>query len=515
MPAAKSKSKKPLPPAIPVKLSTLTGLLGKLPKDPAVVAAMAKWGKVQVSSDFIEAKEAGFDFSLDYPVGPKANRKVLSSLFLFGDGVDGHRGYRDLPAGFAFATRAELLAQLPVPEVSWKIGKGKVPVATPGVSHDQWTIGGLEISANYRSDAVGHFNVQLPEDATGGADLSTYPLHFETKPADAPPDAELVGMALLVAWAAERFGLPAKHAGKPAGAKLIAKEITPRTFLVEACESTLSTLDFDPKLKEFLTSYTSQPYIEDDPREKHDAKIAKLLDVEDADRRTYNDDFLGTFRRAVDNPFHVPDSWDAVARIAPVLDARLADFQATGFTKVPDIAVYERAVKLRDARKVTAARAALAPATVDAKLAEDLVGLIGKPLTDKEVKAVLARAGMPVGKRIDQQANPALGVAYMGTKIDIGGKRQLGVDAVWFFAQGQKSYIRGIGAEVEFVGYPGPLPRGLELGESRASVAKKLGKPKSTYDDHDYWQPSKDRRLSCEFAGGKLVEVYFGTPKDY
>jgi hypothetical protein len=496
--------------AIRVAYDLLCSLLGKQPDDPAVTAMIAKAGKVTVKSDFIIAKEAGFDFSLGRP--PGAKKKVLTSLFLFREGNAGHRGYPDLPSGFAFTTRSELLAKVPAPQESFKIGKGTVPVSTPDVSHDTWIVDGRELTASYRDGNVGHINIALPADQMGGRDLSTHPLHFESRPPDAPADAELVGMALLVAWAATKHGLPAKHAASPLGKQLLARKITPREFLVGACAKTLTSLDVAPALGDFLHGYTHRLFTE---RDQANAAIAKLLHLHRADERAYPDDFLGTFKHAVDNPFHVPDSWAAVDRIAPVLDARWADYQATRFARAPDLKLYEKAAKARDARAVSAARADVAPAAADAGLAEELVGLIDRALKDPHVKTVLTRAGMPIGKKIDQQANPALGIAYMGTKFEIDGKKELGVDAVYFFAAKQKSYIRGIGGEVEFAGYPGPLPHGLVLGESRAAVAKKLGKPTKTYEDNDYWTPSTNRKLACTFAKGKLVELYIGRPRDY
>src|SRR5512140_1930544 len=156
--------------AIPVPYATLAGLLGKPVDDPAVTKMLAKAGKVSVKSDFILAKEAGFDYSIERPEGAK--RKALSALFLFPEGKDGHRGYADLPKGFTFTTRAELLAALPAPHTSWKLGKGKVPVDTNGVLHDTWTIDGLDVCASYRqSNEVGHITVSLPDDATGGQDF--------------------------------------------------------------------------------------------------------------------------------------------------------------------------------------------------------------------------------------------------------------------------------------------------------------------------------------------------------
>ncbi len=479
-------------PGIPVSFTSLRDLLGKPVDDPAVAKVIAKAGKVRVDSEYIVAKEAGFEFAMSRPTGAKQSvKKLLSTLFLHAEGYDRNRGYASLPAPFAFgATRAALLAALPAPTVTWKIGPGKVPVDTANVSHDTWTIDGVEISADYRDDVVRGVSVSVPEDTMGGRDLSTHPLHFEAKPADAPPDADLVGMALLVAWAATRVGLPAKHATSA----LRDRAITPRAFLVASCGGALSSLDFDPKLVDFLFSYTHN-----------------LNESDGKDRRYYVDDFIATFKPM--KPHYVPDSWDAVDRIAPILDARWADWQATEFKKPPKAGLYDKAKKLRDAVTVAPARAALGKVTVDAALADDLVSLIDLPLTDKRVKEVLARAGLPVGKKIDQQANPALGVAYMGTKFAIAGKKQLGIDAVWFFASKQRSYIRGLGTEVVFDGYPGPLPQQLAFGQARAAVAKLLGKPTSTYDNNDYWK-TKSRLLTAEFRRDKLVEIRIGKPSE-
>jgi hypothetical protein len=500
------------PPTIPVAFKTLVGLLGKDPRDAAVLGVIAMAGKTSVKSDYIIAKEAGFDFSLDVPTGGK--KKVLSTLFLYAPSADGHRGYVGLPKGFDFVSRKELLARNPEPDETWKIGKGKVPASTPGVSWDSWTLDGFEICASYSEGTVRHFNVTLPDEVMGGRDVSTHPLHFETKPHDAPPNADLVGMGLLVAWAAKRFGLPAKHVGTQLGKDLLARKISPREFLIGACNSRLSTLDFEPQGAEFIDAYINSISIDDDEREKADKKIGKLLRHKTADRGpSYNDDFLGTFRDAVKNPSYVPDSWEAVDRISPILDARLADWKVTSFQTPPDLALYEKAAKLRDARVVEAVREEAEATKVDANLAEDLVALIGRSLKDADVKATLGRASLPIGKKIDEQANPAIGVSYMGTKLLLDGEKQLGIAGVTFHAGKQKSYIRGIGAEVEFIGWPTPLPMGLELGMQRDAVRKKLGKPTSTYEDCDYWRP-KNRLLTCTFARKKLVEVYFGIPRN-
>ena len=495
-------------PAKTIPYAKLVSLFGKTTDDSDVVAVLKKAGEVEVTDDFIIAKDAGFDFSLaDAPRAKRRDPKLLSGLFLFPEGGDEHRGYPDLPDRFAFLPRAELHARVGPPERTHDTSGDEVAIDDPEVYQDTWTVRGLPFVVAYSEGVARHVFVDAPDELIP-REISTHPLHFEAKPVDAPPDADLVGMALLVAWAAERVGLSAKHAKTPLGTQLVERAITPREFLVKACAKTLSTDDVAPQLADFLWGYTHRMF-----RREPQRQITKLLHLHRADELAYTDDFLGTFKHAVKNPFYVPDSWEAVDRIAPILDARWADYQATKFTSPPKLALYEKAAKLRDKQSVTPVRAQVTAATADAELADDLVALIGKSLKDPAVRAVLARANMPVGKVIDQQANPALGVAYMGSKFAIGGKRELGVDAVWFFAAKQTSYIRGLGEEVEFAGYPGPLPHGLAFGDARAQVAKKLGKPKSSYENQDYWRP-KNRRLTCAFKSGKLVELYIALPRE-
>ncbi|HEY3802214.1 MAG TPA: hypothetical protein VGL61_06380 [Kofleriaceae bacterium] len=504
-----------MPKVIP--FDALCALLGKQPDDPAVTAVLANAGKVTKKPDFIVAKDAGFDFSLARPRG--ANKKVLSTLFLFGEGREKHRAYAGLPAPWQFLPRDELRAKTPPPIASWKLGAGKVPPGAPGASHDRWLVNGVELAAMYvKSGELGHYNVSRPEDLD--RDITVSPLHFATRPVDAPAGAEHVGAALLAAWGVTRFGVPAKHAGNALAAKLAKRAVSPREFLEGACGKRLAVGDFAPELENFLWGYAHRHFTA--PR-KTDKAIAKLLRLHRADERSYNDDFLGTFADLA-SPFYVPDSWAAVDRIAPVLDARWADFQATALERAPDLAIYETAAKLRDGVAIEPARGAVAAVTADAiadataddALALDLVRLVDKPLADKAVQAVLARAKLPVGKKIDEQANPALGVSYLGVKLSIGGKRVMGVKHVTFYAPKQKSYIRGLGCEVEFRGFPGTLPGAIEMGAARAAVAKAFGPPKQATKDEDYWFPAADRRITATYnRAGKLVQINFGKPAEW
>ncbi len=482
-------------------------LLGKEVADPAVQEVLAKAGKVTLKPDFVIAKEAGFEFALDRPKGAK--KKQLHTLFLYAEGRDKHRQFAGLPAPFAFgAARSDLLAAAGPPAESWVMGKGKVAVDAKDVERDTWTIAGARLGVEYDDGIVTSLFATRSEEEAGGRELATNPLHFERKPADAPAGAELVGMALLVAWAAEAHGLPKKHAGHA----VAQRAVSPRTFLVERCGKTLTTLDFAPALSDFVWNYVHSVLTADAARARTDPEVAEALRLKDAGRLTYGDDFVGTFAD-LGSAFYVPDSWDAVDRIAPVIEARLADFRATGFLTTPDVKRYQQAAKQRDAVKVAPVKSELAEVKLDPAYATELVGLIGRSLKDAGVKAVLARAGLPVGKRIDQQANPALGVSYMGTKFLIDDKPTLGIDAVWFFANGYTTYVRGIGAEVEFRAYPAALPHGLALGMSRAEVAKRLGTPSRTSEEDDWWAPSADRTIRAEFVKGQLAMLRIGQTR--
>lgn len=489
-----------------ISYETLCGLLGKAVNDPQVSAVLAAAGKVKVTPDHIVAKAAGFEFALKRPEEAKrTDPKLLHTLFLQPTGLT--------PPGFNLATRAELLASLPPPFTTWKLGEFNLPVTTPDAYGDRWHLNGYDVGAQYRDGAVKGFTVTLPQDGSVGKALLVDPLHFEITPPDALPDAHLRGMSLLLAWAAIRFGLPPKHAATVHGKNLCARTITPTSFFVDACQKKLSTTDFVPELADFLYSYTHRLFGSKPEREAADQAITKLLRLSRTDERSYADDFLGTFRAPdLESAFYVPDTWAAVDRLSAVLDARYADYQATSFRSAPKVTLYEKAAKTRDAHPVEAARKTLAVLAVDDSLATDLVALIERPLSDKAVQAVLKRAGLPVGKKIDEQANPALGVSYLGTKGLVGDKRVLIVESVDFYASKQSKYVRGIGAEVSFIGYPGTLPHGLKLGASRAAATKALGQPKSSREHYDHWALAKNRHVACEFKGDQLVHVRFFKP---
>lgn len=493
--------------AVKVPLSKLTSLFGLGPKDPKVVEVLKTCGTVSVKSDFIIAKEAGFDFAISQTARSKTS--VLSTLFLFSEGADKHRGFIDLPKGFSFSTREQLHSTVGAPASSWVIGEGEVPVTTPEVHHDTWTVGPLAILARYRDGNVRHLTVKQTDDDEGEA-LHCNPLHFETRPADAPEGATQVGAAVLLAWATRRFGAGSKLPAAVA-TKIAKRSASPRALLLEACpDGLLTTLELPSEPRAFLRGYINRLFDDTPARAAASKEIATLLTLPEGDRRFFDDDFLATFSKpALASAYYVPDDWSAVDRLAPVLDARFDDFTATGFKTAPNLAGYRKAATARDKVSVTPWKATRqAAGDLDAA---PLVGLLGQSLTDKQVKATLTAAQLPIGKRSDQQANPALGLGYSAGKRDLGGKRVLVIESVSFYAKGVSHYVGGLGATVSFLAFTGELPRGLSFSQKRDAVHATLGTPDRPGDDFDHWNGPP--RIFCRYKGQKLAEVSFMLPK--
>lgn len=93
-----------------------------------------------------------------------------------------------------------------------------------------------------------------------------------------PRAGELIGMALLVAWAAETCGLPVKHKKEK---ELLSRAITPRRFLIEKCNKTLTSADVSPKLEAFLYGYTNRLFLDG----ASNSKVAELLRLHREDER--------------------------------------------------------------------------------------------------------------------------------------------------------------------------------------------------------------------------------------
>lgn len=99
----------------------------------------------------------------------------------------------------------------------------------------------------------------------------------------------------------------------------------------------------------------------------------------------------------------------------------------------------------------------------------------------------------------------------MGCKIPIGKKRELGVECVEFHAKNDKTYIRGIGAEVQFAQYAGVLPRGITWTDDLAKLKNKLGKLDDDDDDFLDWVfPKEQRRLYVRLTRKKISSIGWG-----
>ncbi len=500
-------------PSSKLSFNDLVDLLGR-PIDAPAVLAMIEALDAQKSSDYIIAKAFGVEYALESQVGSK--KKVLVGMFLHGPRDKPKRPpYAGLPAPFAFSTR-EQLRDAKQPDEAWTLDEGKVPLTHPASERDSWNMDGYTISAKYRGDAT-ISNYYVKQTKVSAEPLLISPLHFETQPVDAPPGADLIGPALVVAWATARFGPSAKHANTEAGRQLAKRAISPVTFFETACKSELSTLDFDPKLHEFLHGYIHQVFTGTRAPNREDTAelIAKLWGFEEPDTRYFGHDYEAAFR-VLGSLYYVPDSWEAVDRLGSLLDARWADFEATGFKQPPDLARYEAAAKARDAITLVPRKKQLAAQTRDDALTTDLLGLIGKSLKDPAVKPIFARAGLPIGKRIDEQANPELGIVYLGTNTKTDGKSVLIIEYVRFHSTGESASVRGLGKSVTFAGYPNALPGGLMLGASRAAVVAAYGPPATVGDNHDLWYPAANQMIAASYdANGNLANIKFGAPPSW
>lgn len=120
-------------------------------------------------------------------------------------------------------------------------------------------------------------------------------------------------------------------------------------------------------------------------------------------------------------------------------------------------------------------------------VADELIATLGKPVSNKAVKAALARADLPLATRCDTYENADAGISYSIEKLDVGPKHA-SVPAV---------------NELEF---RGPLPGGLARGATRAQVEAVLGAPAS----RDVWFAATGNvQITASFARGKLASLTY------
>lgn len=120
-------------------------------------------------------------------------------------------------------------------------------------------------------------------------------------------------------------------------------------------------------------------------------------------------------------------------------------------------------------------------------VAEELIATLGKPVSNKTVKAALVRAALPLATKRDTYENADAGISYSIEKLDVG-PRHASVPAV---------------NELEF---RGPFPAGLARGATRAQVQAVLGAPAS----RDVWfEASGNIQITASFARGKLASLTY------
>ncbi len=157
------------------KQSDLLDLFGKRYDDPTVTQALAsmpehKADKPSDGAQYILSKKGGFEMLFEDPVnrgaGNRQNR-TLKAIFFYNEGVQGYARFRgEVPFGFSLDAQRPGLIGRQLPDRTWVIGEGRVPVDHPAPDHDQWAFDGLTISAHYDDDGttVRYFLVQPASD---------------------------------------------------------------------------------------------------------------------------------------------------------------------------------------------------------------------------------------------------------------------------------------------------------------------------------------------------------------
>jgi hypothetical protein len=496
--------------AMPAYLDRLTSLLGARLDDTKLLAflADAKLAAPKPTTDATDSrtvtdKKRGFELYFTHAIASRAfypPKKVGKAYVTFLERILIADDFEEpLPLGVTRAMgRDDLVATLGEPSLT--------PIGHE-VYEKQVAPGAMLNIAWSRDKGIRNIWLTVPQ----GFKLDVDALHHEAMPSEGKPaHADQLATGMLLAWAADRVGL-APHLATTAKAKALAnREITGRDFLVSELGGVLLSEDLDPRVEDFLYFYTHRLF--DVPDEARRAK----------DEIAYTDDYLATFKKVIRNPYLVPDTWEAFDRLAPILDARWADYQQTRFQAPAPKGLYEAANKKREAQTIKVDMTPTAKATVAGGTTEKLMAIVGRSTSEPEVKAVLTALGLPVGTTIDQQALPKLGVSYMAVRLPksrmpagLPQKAVVIID-VRFNAKGNKEYVRGTGSDVIYAQYPGPLPQGLTFGDDRAAVQKRIGKPTRSSEEIDHWNIG-ERELTVWYTkkGNAVKEVVWAMPRGF
>ncbi|PKN45794.1 MAG: hypothetical protein CVU63_08405 [Deltaproteobacteria bacterium HGW-Deltaproteobacteria-20] len=316
------------------------------------------------------------------------------------------------------------------------------------------------------------------------------------EPRDLGDDGIAIGM--FAAWAALRAGLGKRHARSHEAASLLAKQITGREFVRQACEGHLWSDDIAPALEDFAYGYCHAAFDESEVWRK----AARA-----PDGVGLHGDFEATFSECNPDFELVPDTWPAWERLAPLLDARWADYQATKYRVAPAATLYAEARAAQDkAKKTTGKLKPPPPEAADAAedLTDRLQALIGKPSTDAAVVALSRELGLRLPKKHEDVPDTTRGFWIDYEKAT--GKKTFTVRGITFLPQGRHQ-VRFDG-DLRFAGYTGQLPCGIAFQDPRRSLTAKLGKPTDSDEDSIEWLFRKEkRRLIVWFEKGKIQSV--------
>lgn len=128
-------------------------------------------GEQSDGDQYILSLEGGFDLLFcEIPSAPRRHPqyRTLAAIFLFSSGAEKHKEFSSqLPFGFSFQdSRQDLIAKRQ-PDLTWVIGRGRVPVTYPNPSSDKWRTESFNISARYWDDGRAHsFQLTPPAELT-------------------------------------------------------------------------------------------------------------------------------------------------------------------------------------------------------------------------------------------------------------------------------------------------------------------------------------------------------------
>ncbi len=152
-----------------------TSLFGKRYEDETVAAFLAghpphTLDKPSDGDQYLLCKAGGFDLLFEDPdtrgPGRKQDRRLVS-IFLFNEGVQGHRRYTGvLPYDFSFDDVRATLRSKRKPDFVWVLGEGRATLDHPNPDSDTWALDGLKFSAHYAEgdDAPRYFTINPPVD---------------------------------------------------------------------------------------------------------------------------------------------------------------------------------------------------------------------------------------------------------------------------------------------------------------------------------------------------------------